>query len=112
MYGVVPSSRKSNHYCPPPHRDEATVFDTVSSYPALCGKLHHWNRYRGLNYQNLANPDRMTVEWRIHGGTTDWEKIDFPPRQTRVGLGTTDDEAASRVDADEGNEPIGSGFYP
>ncbi len=32
-------------------------------------------RYHGLNLINLANRERMTVEWRIHGGTTDWSKI-------------------------------------
>ena len=33
------------------------------------------DRYHGLNLTNLAKQDRMTVEWRLHGGTTEWEKV-------------------------------------
>lgn len=75
LYGLVPTSRKSNQYCRPPRQEDATRFDLVSSYPRLCGELHHMERYEGLNLTNLAVADRMTVEWRIHGGTTDWDKI-------------------------------------
>lgn len=75
LYGLVPPSRITNMYCRPPRRDEATVFGNCKSYPSLCGKLHLLERYNGLNLTNLANRDRMTVEWRIHGGTTDWSKI-------------------------------------
>ena len=75
MYGVVAPSRQTHLYCRPPRGDEATTFDTCASYPSLCGKLHLLERYSGLNLTNIANRDRMTVEWRIHGGTTDWEKI-------------------------------------
>jgi hypothetical protein len=37
--------------------------------------LHGPDRYQGLNLNNLADQERMTVEWRIHGGTTEWSKI-------------------------------------
>jgi len=74
MYGVVAPSRQSHMYCCPPRLDHATIFDRCHSYPSLCGKLSLMERYHGLNL-NLANRERMTVEWRIHGGTTDWEKI-------------------------------------
>ncbi len=75
MYGLVASSRQSHMYCRPPQRNEATIFDNCTSYASLREKLRGWERYNGLNLVNLANPDRMTVEWRIHGGTTDWSKI-------------------------------------
>ena len=75
MYGMLARSRKSCHYCPPPQQDDATIFDSVGSYEALCGKLNGLGRYEGLNFANLNHGHRMTVEWRIHGGTTDWEKI-------------------------------------
>ncbi len=75
IFGLVPSSRLTNTYCRPPQRDDATRFDNCRSYPSLCGKLHLLDRYHGLNLTNLGNRDRMTVEWRMHGGTTDWEKI-------------------------------------
>ena len=75
MYGLLPPSRITNMYCRPPRLDEATIFDRCSTYASLCGKLSHMERYHGLNLTNLTNRDRMTVEWRIHGGTTDWSKI-------------------------------------
>ncbi len=75
MYGLMAPSRITNMYCRPPQHDEATLFDDCYSYPRLCGILHRYERYNGLNFINLANRDRMTVEWRIHGGTTDWDKI-------------------------------------
>lgn len=75
MYGVVAPSRLTNMYCRPPRRDDATVFDSCVNYASLCGKLNRSERYHGLNLINLANRERMTVEWRIHGGTTDWSKI-------------------------------------
>ena len=62
-------------YCCPPHDDDARRYDKCNSYPQLCRSLHRVNRYEGLNLSNLANQDRLTVEWRIHGGTTDWSKI-------------------------------------
>ncbi len=75
MYGVVAPSRQSHMYCRPPRRDDATMFDSCVNYASLCGKLSRVERYHGLNLTNLANRERMTVEWRIHGGTTDWAKI-------------------------------------
>ena len=75
MYGLVAPSRMTNTYCRPPQRDEATAFDSCVNYASLCGKLNRSERYHGLNLINLANRERMTVEWRIHGGTTDWSKI-------------------------------------
>lgn len=29
----------------------------------------------GLNLTNLLDDSRRTVEWRLHGGTTDWIKV-------------------------------------
>ena len=75
MYGVVAPSRQSHMYCCPPRQDDATIFDRCTTYASLCGKLSLMERYHGLNLTNLGNRDRMTVEWRIHGGTTDWTKI-------------------------------------
>jgi hypothetical protein len=75
MYGLVAPSRHANTFCRAPRRDDATIFDSCRSYSSLCDKLRRMDRYQGLNMTNLANPSRMTVEWRIHGGTTDWSKI-------------------------------------
>ena len=75
MYGLCPSSRLTNSYSRPPRRDEAKLFDDCSTYESLRRKLCHVERYHGLNLTNLAIQNRMTVEWRIHGGTTDWSKI-------------------------------------
>jgi len=75
MYGLVAPSRLTNTYCRPPRRDDAKLFDNCRTYQSLHRKLCHEERYTGLNLSNLANPERMTVEWRLHGGTTDWSKI-------------------------------------
>jgi len=75
MYGLVPPSRKMNQYCRPPQIENAKCFDKVKSYAALCRELNNMDRYHGLNFASLGNRDRMTVEWRMHSGTTDWEKI-------------------------------------
>jgi Putative amidoligase enzyme len=75
MYGVVAPSRQSHMYCRPPRIDDAKQFDNCRTYESLNRKLYREERYTGLNLSNLANPGRMTVEWRLHGGTTDWSKI-------------------------------------
>ena len=75
MYGLVPPSRKSNQYCHPPQQSDAKTYDGAYSYASLCRELYRVGRYQGLNLSNVANRDRMTVEWRIHSGTTDWSKI-------------------------------------
>lgn len=75
MYGLVAPSRKSNAYCRPPRPEEARALDGCNTYQALCGKISSSDRYCGLNLSNLTNPERMTVEWRLHGGSTDWQKI-------------------------------------
>ncbi len=75
IYGLVPPSRISNTYCRPPSQAEAQRFDSVRSFNDLCGVLRNANRNNGLNLANLSNLQRQTVEWRIHGGTTDWSKI-------------------------------------
>ena len=56
-------------------RADATQYDTCRSYSTLCELLDRVSRFNGLNLTNLANLRRMTVEWRLHGGTTDWNKI-------------------------------------
>lgn len=75
MFGLVAPSRKTNMYCRPPRPEEAKSLDSCNTYPSLCGKLARADRYCGLNLINLTNQNRMTVEWRIHGGTTDFAKI-------------------------------------
>jgi len=75
MYGLVPPSRKMNQYCRPPQQNDARRFDKARVYGQLCHELLRVDRYQGLNLTNLANRDRMTVEWRFHSGTTDWQKI-------------------------------------
>lgn len=75
MYGLVSPSRKSNTYCHPPQQADATQYDDCTTYARLRWLLERVNKYNGLNLTNLANSERMTVEWRIHGGTTDWSKI-------------------------------------
>jgi hypothetical protein len=75
MFGLVAPSRRNNQYCRPPTSDDAIRFDGVSSYAGLVAKLARCDRYVGLNLTNLANTERLTVEWRLHGGTTDWNKI-------------------------------------
>ena len=76
MFGLVAPSRRNNQYCRPPTSDEATRFDGVTSYAQLAGEgSSRCDRYMGVNLTNLANGERQTVEWRLHGGTTDWTKI-------------------------------------
>ncbi len=75
MYAVVAQSRQANTYCHAPQQADATQYDDCHSYAKLSGLLQRASRFNGLNLNNLANRQRMTVEWRIHGGTTDWEKI-------------------------------------
>ncbi|MHC4093385.1 MAG: amidoligase family protein [Planctomycetota bacterium] len=75
MYGIVASSRKANTYCHPPQRADATQYDNCRTYPRLCELLSRVSRFNGLNLTNLSNAARQTVEWRLHSGTTDWEKI-------------------------------------
>lgn len=75
LFGLVSPSRKTNQYCRPPTEDQATLFDKVRTYEDLCDELDGCSRYGGLNFVNLANRYRMTVEWRFHSGTTDWSKI-------------------------------------
>ena len=75
MYGVVAPSRQTHSYCRQPRRDEATAFDSCTSYASVRDKVTRMERFCGLNLTNLARADRITVEWRFHGGTTDWAKI-------------------------------------
>ena len=75
MFGLVAPSRKSNTYCHAPQRSDATQFDDCHSYAKLSGVLRQVGRFNGLNLTNLTNRERMTVEWRLHRGTVDWEKI-------------------------------------
>ncbi len=75
MYGVVAQSRQANTYCHAPQQADATQYDDCRSYARLCGALRQVNRFNGLNLTNLASENRRTVEWRLHSGTVDWEKI-------------------------------------
>ena len=75
MYALVAPSRKSNQYCRPPQIEDARRFDRVYLFASICRELQSVDRYHGLNLTNLAKQDRMTVEWRLHGGTTEWEKV-------------------------------------
>lgn len=75
MFGVVAPSRKSNTYCIAPRPEEARLYDNNTTYRKLCEKLYRANRYSGLNLTNLTNQERLTVEWRIHHGSTDAKKI-------------------------------------
>ncbi len=75
MYGLVAPARKGNQYCRPPVRDDAKLFDDVATYGQLATVAARTDRFQGLNFTNLSDRDRMTVEWRIHSGTTDWPKI-------------------------------------
>lgn len=75
MFGLVAPTRRMNTYCCPPHRSDATAYDDCRTYAKLSGTLARISRYSGLNLTNLADRERMTVEWRLHGGTTDWDKI-------------------------------------
>jgi len=40
-----------------------------------CPIVTRLERYSGLNLTNITNRERLTVEWRHHQGTIDWEKI-------------------------------------
>jgi hypothetical protein len=75
MYGLVAPSRRSNQFCTPPRQSDARQFDRCTSYARLLDAVSHQNRYCGLNLTNLGSRSRMTVEWRIHQGTTDWQKV-------------------------------------
>ncbi|MCK4658717.1 MAG: amidoligase family protein [Phycisphaerae bacterium] len=75
MYGLVAPSRKSNQYCYAPQQADATQYDACTSFSRLCGLLQQVSRFNGLNLTNLGDSGRLTVEWRLHGGTTDWDKI-------------------------------------
>ncbi len=75
IYGVVAPSRKSNTYCIAPTQREAKQYDNCTTYRKLSEALCRTNRYGGLNLTNLTNRERLTVEWRIHQGTTDPIKI-------------------------------------
>ncbi len=75
MYGLVCPSRRSNTYCYAPQQADARQYDDCWSYSKLCGILGRVNRTNGLNLTNLTNRERLTVEWRIHGSTTDFDKI-------------------------------------
>ena len=75
MYGVVAQSRQANTYCHAPQRADATQYDNCRSYARLCHVLDRVSRFNGLNLTNLSNESRRTVEWRIHSGTTDWDKV-------------------------------------
>ena len=75
IYGLVAPSRKSNTYCHAPQPADATQYDDCHSYAKLSGILSRVGRFNGLNLTNLTNRERMTVEWRLHSGTVDWDKI-------------------------------------
>lgn len=75
MYGLVAPSRRTNSYCCPPQLSDATRFDRCATHADISGALQASSRYSGLNLINLGNPDRMTVEWRLHHGTLEWEKV-------------------------------------
>lgn len=75
IYGLVAPSRRNNQYCRPPRLNEATRFDRAQTLDRLCQQLGGLDRFTGLNLQNLSNRQRMTVEWRLHSGTTEWSKI-------------------------------------
>jgi len=75
MYGVVAPSRKDNTYCFAPRAEDARLYDNCTTYRKLCEKLSRAHRYSGMNLTNLTNRERLTVEWRIHQGTTDAVKI-------------------------------------
>jgi len=74
-YGLVAPSRRDNSYCRTPTSDEATRFDKCKTYEQVCKCLAQCDRHSGLNVTNLARGGRMTVEWRVHAGTTDWQKV-------------------------------------
>lgn len=75
MYGLVAPSRISNNYCFPPQPVDATRYDHCRTYEKLSVMLGRMDRHSGLNLTNLASGGRQTVEWRIHHGTVEWDKI-------------------------------------
>ena len=75
LYGLTAPSRLSNTYCYPPQRADATQYDDCRSYARLRGVVGAVSRYNGMNLTNLASQERLTVEWRLHAGTVDWDKI-------------------------------------
>lgn len=75
VFGLVATSRRNNQYCRRPTHDEAVQFDGVRSYERLCQKLRRLDRYASLNFVNLLTPERMTVEFRVHQGSLDWQKL-------------------------------------
>ena len=75
VFGLVAPSRRNNQYCRRPTPDEAVLFDSVRSYERLCAKLRRLDRYAALNFTNLLSPERQTVEFRVHQGTVDWQKL-------------------------------------
>lgn len=75
LYGCLPPSRRNSQYCRPPRQQDARRYDRITSYPALCRELSRVDRYEGLNLKNLAERGRLTVEWRLHSGTLEWEKV-------------------------------------
>jgi hypothetical protein len=75
FYGLVAPSRQNTLYCRPPRRTEVTMFDKARTYAHVSDRLASLDRYCGLNLLNLADTSRLTVEWRLHAGTTDWNKI-------------------------------------
>lgn len=75
IYGLVAPSRLSNSFCRPPRIEDATLFDNVRSHEQLCHRLTRCDRYSALNLTNLSDANRRTIEWRLHGGTTDWIKV-------------------------------------
>jgi hypothetical protein len=80
FYGLVEPSRESNPYCAPPSAEETHLFDDVESYRQLRQVLSHasryWElRYRGLNLCNLADRERLTLEFRLGHATFDWAEV-------------------------------------
>jgi hypothetical protein len=75
VFGLMAPSRRNNQYCRRPTEAEATQFDGVRTYERLCEKLRRLDRHVGLNFLNLLSPERLTVEFRVHQGTTDWAKL-------------------------------------
>jgi len=75
IYGMVAASRRRSSYCVPPEPEDARMYDGCTTYAKLCQRLSRATRYSGLNLTNLTNRERLTVEWRMHSGTTEWAKI-------------------------------------
>ena len=75
LYTVVAPSRRGNQYCRAPQQADARRYDRIRTYEQLCRELGRVDRYCGLNLTNLNHQQRMTVEWRMHHGTLDANKI-------------------------------------